>query len=740
MNMNKIGIILSVVVGSYLTLACTSTDNEEITESAELYQILIGNKFGFIDEKGKLAIEPQFDNVYWFFGDSVCFARLGARKGLINTKGEFIVELNHDIELVYQFINGMAVVHTSDGKYGVISKSGKYIIPAIYNITARDGNMGFIVEDSLGNRGYINTDGECVVPCKYDAVTGFHDGLMMVATSNKCGYVDTTGTFVIDTIYDDARSFGNGLARVKIDSRWVFINKRGRVVDKLQYDEILTGFSCNRAFVKNGDAIELINRKGEKIATLEADSVCGYEEDFATFKGNGRWGVLDTMGTATIAPKYDELSSMVNGLARFSENGKWGAIDSTGNVMIKAAYDYVIDLGQSLITCIDTCEYKRAYYDRSGKLIWRESLGSRWPNKPSKEDYIKDFDSRLSELDPIEGIYYVTWNYFDVSRENDHITTNQTESWFGAVRRKPGTDDFYMQVVDSVVGREWVKKFVHIGETNTYAVVNNTLINENKNNWAEDGKLILEDPNKFEVTLRTGGNDYYNFYVRCEFTKDYPSTEIYEQVQKAEWTGTGFAIADGYVVTNYHVTNGAKTIRVRGINGEINDSYKGYVVASDREHDLAIIKILDKKFDGFKEIPYGIGKRMPEVGDNIFVLGYPLVQTMGNEIKLTEGIISAESGYKGDNTMYQISAAVQPGNSGGPLFDSKGNVIGIVCAKHSDAENANYAIKISYLFSLLSSNEWGIAMPSQNSLSSKSLSKQVKLAKPFVYLIECNSH
>ena len=283
----------------------------------------------------------------------------------------------------------------------------------------------------------------------------------------------------------------------------------------------------------------------------------------------------------------------------------------------------------------------------------------------------------------------------------------------------------------------WVKKFVQIGGgSNVYAVVNI----ETDSKWSEDGKLILEDPYSFDITLRTGGNNYFNRYVKCEFIKDYPSASVYEQVQQVEWSGSGFAIADGYIVTNYHVTTGAKSINIKGVDGDINKKYKGYFVASDKQHDLAIIRIVDKDFKGFGNIPYCIGKSVPEVGDNIFVLGYPMTNTMGKEIKLTDGIISAASGYKGDQSMYQISAAVQPGNSGGPLFDNEGNVIGIVCAKHADAENANYAIKVSYLYSLINSSGLEIKLSDNNKIKSESLSKKAKQVKPFVYLVECSSH
>jgi S1-C subfamily serine protease len=673
-----------------------------------------------------------------FFSDSVCFAQVGERKGLINSNGEYIVDLETTIGGILQFKNDVAVFITNNGKQGVISKSGEIILPAIYKDILRDGDNGFIVMDTLENMGYINNQGDFIIPCKYDAVHQFSEELTMVTTSRKCGYVDTTGTWVIDSIYDDARDFGNGLARVKRNEEWMFIDHNGKEVGKFNFDEILTGFTCNRAFIKKDNRIELIDKNGKKIANIDADSVYGYHNGYATFKINGKYGKLDSTGVVAIPPKYENLFRTEKGLSIFTKNKKQGIIDSTGQVIIEAKHDIVHnDNHLTLLLCIDGD--RATYYDRNGKQIWKDMQGTNivWPERPTKNDYIRYFDSRLSELDPIEGIYYVTFTQMAVDRNNDHATSNGSKSRFYAIIRKPNTDVFTATLIDEKETQQyWVKKFVQIGETNSYAVVNY----DEKSTWAEDGKLILEDPYKFEVTLRQGGNNYYNWYCKCEFIKDYPSTDIYEQVQKAEWTGTGFAIADGYIATNYHVTNGAKTIKIRGVNGDMEELYRGYLVASDRNHDLAIIKIVDKRFDRFDDIPYCLGKSVPEVGNDIFVLGYPMTETMGKEIKLTGGIISAASGYKGDKSMYQISAAVQPGNSGGPLFDNDGNVIGIVCAKHSDAENANYAIKVSYLLSLINSTDLGAKLPKSNNVDSKSISKIVKQVQPFVYMIECSTH
>ena len=211
------------------------------------------------------------------------------------------------------------------------------------------------------------------------------------------------------------------------------------------------------------------------------------------------------------------------------------------------------------------------------------------------------------------------------------------------------------------------------------------------------------------------------------------------QLNAQEWSGTGFALNRGYIVTNYHVVKDAQTIKVSGISGSFNVSYRAVVVATDKVNDVAIIKISDSKFKGFGTLPYRVTMQMAEVGDDIFVLGYPLTQTMGDEIKLTNGIISARTGFMGDMSLYQMSAPIQPGNSGGPMFDSKGNVVGIVCASHDKAENVGYAIKTSYLENLAESASLSGIFPTNNTVASLPLSGKVKSLKKFVFQIHCSN-
>lgn len=205
----------------------------------------------------------------------------------------------------------------------------------------------------------------------------------------------------------------------------------------------------------------------------------------------------------------------------------------------------------------------------------------------------------------------------------------------------------------------------------------------------------------------------------------------------AQSSGSGFLISNnGYIATCFHVIEGATELSVKGINNDFSRKYKARIVATDKVNDLAILKI-----DCNLEIPinYSFKWDVSDVGQEVFTLGYPLKTTMGEEIKLTNGIISSKSGFQGDITTYQITVPVQPGNSGGPLFDKNGFVIGVINAKHTGAENAGYAVKSNILKNLIQSSSQNITLPQSNQLYGKNLTSQVKLAKKDVLIIEVNS-
>lgn len=258
-----------------------------------------------------------------------------------------------------------------------------------------------------------------------------------------------------------------------------------------------------------------------------------------------------------------------------------------------------------------------------------------------------------------------------------------------------------------------------------------------KNKVINDETYLLFDGASM-TRMTTGDSSVESSYMKM-YPRSTSGTDLYGKEAKATtWSGTGFALNNSYIVTNYHVIDGAKTINIQSTSGDFTKKYEARVVASDKNNDLAILKV-----DGVSlspnGLPYAVKTAVADVGEDVFVLGYPLTSTMGDELKLTTGVVSSKTGFQGDVSLYQISAPVQPGNSGGPLFDGNGNVIGIVSAKHYDAENVSYAIKASYLKNLMDSVLSTNVLPQTNKIAGYKLSDKVKYVRNYVYYITCSS-
>jgi len=206
------------------------------------------------------------------------------------------------------------------------------------------------------------------------------------------------------------------------------------------------------------------------------------------------------------------------------------------------------------------------------------------------------------------------------------------------------------------------------------------------------------------------------------------------------YTGTGFALNNGYLVTNWHVVKNKQTIHVYGIRGDFTKKYIAEVVAKDEDSDLAILKISGNGFPGFGTIPYKIKTNTAEVAENVWVVGFPEADIMGEEVKYSEGVINSRSGIGGDKSTYQISAQVSHGSSGSPVFDDYGNLIGIVSSglDASVQQNVYYAIKTSYLKNLVETMYVSNILPT-NSLMGNYAKRQdkFKAVKNFVFYIVC---
>lgn len=176
--------------------------------------------------------------------------------------------------------------------------------------------------------------------------------------------------------------------------------------------------------------------------------------------------------------------------------------------------------------------------------------------------------------------------------------------------------------------------------------------------------------------------------------------------EPTESTGTGFMIAtNGIIVTAYHVVDNAKDIQVRLSSGTWVDAK---LLKHSRSTDLAVLKIATPTPAHLRIADMTSVKQ----GQRVFTMGYPVSGVLGDEVKYTNGVISSLSGIQGEDSLMQITVPVQPGNSGGPLVNEAGEVVGVITSSAAISaflrltgtlpQNVNWAVKANYLTSL-----WG---------------------------------
>jgi S1-C subfamily serine protease len=206
-------------------------------------------------------------------------------------------------------------------------------------------------------------------------------------------------------------------------------------------------------------------------------------------------------------------------------------------------------------------------------------------------------------------------------------------------------------------------------------------------------------------------------------------------------TGTGFVVSsNGHVVTNQHVVDGC----VGDIQGNLTGEapVKLRLVSSDETNDLALLQASGP----FKDVAT-IKDKAIHSGDSIVAIGYPFHGLLTSDFTVTTGIVSSLSGILNDTRYLQISAAIQPGNSGGPLLASSGEVVGVVAAKLNALrfakatgeipENINFAIKTGALRDFLDNS----VVPYQTSDSKNDLKTAdiARKARAFTLLISCKA-
>lgn len=194
-------------------------------------------------------------------------------------------------------------------------------------------------------------------------------------------------------------------------------------------------------------------------------------------------------------------------------------------------------------------------------------------------------------------------------------------------------------------------------------------------------------------------------------------------------SGSGFYInSSGYILTNNHVIEGCRKVSLTH-NGK---EFEASIIATDSKNDLAILKsnVRPNRF-------YKISRDDPKLLENVIIAGYPLGKKVSAAIKTSKGSITSLAGYGDNYSNFQTDAALNQGNSGGPIIDESGNVVGVAVAnfgKQAGVESFNFGIKSSTVKSFVSSNDINFTTGSKANLNNEQLSNLITNAT--IYL-EC---
>ena len=198
-------------------------------------------------------------------------------------------------------------------------------------------------------------------------------------------------------------------------------------------------------------------------------------------------------------------------------------------------------------------------------------------------------------------------------------------------------------------------------------------------------------------------------------------------------SGSSFLIdGTGYLVTNSHVVNGASTLVVVNKGRE----YIARNVYNDVNNDIAILKIEDQDWKTVTNLPYSIRKGTVDLGEEIFTVGYPR-----NEVVYNRGYMSARSGYNDDTLSIQIAISANPGNSGGPLLDRNGDIIGILSNRDKLANEVVFASRAINIYKAIEelrkdSANLSIKLPTNSRLKGMDRVQQIKKLEDCVFMVK----
>ena len=332
--------ILSLIFLSGCNLVDGITGKDEETIEDTLHPILLNDKWGFINQEGKVVISPQFDEAR-DVSDGYATVRTGTLWGVVQADPPKVV-VAPAYATVGNFADGLAPAQLPGGQYG-----------------------------------YIDGTGEFAISPQFDFATSFSEGLAAFRLDGLWGFVNTTGANAIEPSFSDARLFSGGLAAVETFNGWVYVNQSGEVVLSPSFQVSEAGeFVDGVAPVQTNEGWGYINEQGNPVITPKYDLAGNFSDGRAWVSDDGYIGFIDTDGNFIIPPQFAQVKAFSENMAAVRVSSDWFYISkSSGKIVINQPFDAAESFlnGIARIRFGTEEEASYGYINKSGDYIWYPS-------------------------------------------------------------------------------------------------------------------------------------------------------------------------------------------------------------------------------------------------------------------------------------------------------------------------------------------------------------------------------
>jgi hypothetical protein len=395
---NKIGFF-----DYYLGLEVISCQYEDVRYPEDGFlELKKAGKWGLFNYEGKQIIPCKCDEIETGKDLASCKSFSNEKFNLFDKNGKLISQNQfQDVILTRTYDMGYSVslldypIVKINNKYGIIDKIGIPKLPCKYDEldSFKEGLAVFRLNDKYG---FIDTNGVVVIPPKFEKTKPFTEGIAAVQLNGKLGFINKRGELIISNIYDtipindyhQIAIFRNGFTNVKLKNKSGLIDSNGRILLPFIYDHIFSEYIDSKEennltpqnkskeivwCVRKNKKMGIYNPKN-KIIGLKYDFIGAFYDDLAEFWLNGKKGFLNKKGLIIIPAKFDKVGSFSNGLASVVLNGKVGYVNKQGKVVIPCIYDQTGQEGIEYYNFSNECSEvylnnERFYINKKGRTI-----------------------------------------------------------------------------------------------------------------------------------------------------------------------------------------------------------------------------------------------------------------------------------------------------------------------------------------------------------------------------------